>query len=199
MNFVCLIIIDTTIIVAARTVEKTVELVYNHCARIKERSRPLRKRDEYRAISVFWEIRGVKAHCLIDRGCKGVMISPEFTRAAKIKTFALEKPIGIQLAVTGSKSVINYGTNTTIQINSEKSKEYFDVVNIDYYDAILGTPFLKKFKVAIYFAKDCLTIKDKVILTQVDEYKIRERTSQKSTSVNALKTENSGKNLGDSH
>ena len=81
------------------------------------------------------------------------------------------------MAVTGSKSVINYGTNTTIQINSEELKEYFDVVNIDYYDAILGTPFLKKFKVAIDFVKDCLTIKDKVILNQVDEYKIRERNS----------------------
>ena len=78
-------------------------------------------------------------------------------------------------------------------------KEYFDVVNIDYYDAILGTPFLKRFKVAIDFAKDCLTIKDKVILNQADEYKIRERTSQKSTSVNALKTKKSGKIPGDSH
>ena len=78
-------------------------------------------------------------------------------------------------------------------------KEYFNVVNIDYYNAILGTPFLKKFKVAIDFAKDCLTIKDKIIFNQADEYKIRKRNSQKSTSVNALKTKKSGKNLGDSH
>ena len=101
-------------VAAAGTVDKTVELVYDHHARIKERSRPSRKRNKCRAIAVFWEIGGVKAHCLIDSGCEGVMISPEFTRAAKIKTFALEKPIGIQLAVMGSKSVINYGTNTTI-------------------------------------------------------------------------------------
>ena len=100
--------------VAAGTVDKTVEPVYDHRARIKEKSRPSRKRDEYRAISVFWEIGDVKAHCLIDSGCEGVMISSEFTRAAKIETFALEKPIGIQLAVTGSKSIINYGTNTAI-------------------------------------------------------------------------------------
>ena len=68
------------------------------------------------------------------------MISPKFTRAAKIKIFALEKPIGIQLAVTGSQYVLNYGTNTTVKINGEESKEYFNVVNIDYYDATLGTP-----------------------------------------------------------
>ena len=202
-NFVCFIneepIIDTAIRIAARTVNKMVELVYDHRARIKNRSRPSRKHDEYRAISVFWEIGGVKAHCLIDSSCKGVMISPKFTQAAKIKTFALEKPISIQLEVMGSKSIINYGTNTTIKINGEESKEYFNVVNIDYYDAILGTPFPKKFKVAIDFVKDCLTIKDKIILNQVDEYKIREGNSQKSTSVNALKTEKLGKNPGDSH
>ena len=107
-------IIDTTIRVAAGTVDKMVEPVYDHRARINERSRPSQKHDEYRAISVCWEIGGIKAHCLIDSGCEGVIISPEFTQAAKIKTFALEKPISIQLAVTGSKSVINYGTNTTI-------------------------------------------------------------------------------------
>ena len=83
------------------------------------------------------------------------------------------------MAVTGSKYVINYGTNTTIRITGEESKEYFDVVNIDYYDAILRTPFIKKFKVAVDFAKDCLTIKGKIILNQADEYKIRERNSQK--------------------
>ena len=108
-----------------------IEPVYNHCTKIKNRSRPLQKYDEYRAISVFWEIVNVKAHCLIDSGCEGVMISPEFTCAANIKTFSLEKPISIQLAVTGRKSVINYGINTTIKINDEELKEYFDVVNID--------------------------------------------------------------------
>ena len=83
VNFVRFIneepIIDTTIRIAAGTVDKTVEPVYDHRARIKERSRPSWKCDEYRAISVFWEIGGIKAHCLIDSGCEGVMISPEFT------------------------------------------------------------------------------------------------------------------------
>ena len=105
----------------------------------------------------------------------------------------------MQLGVTGCKSIINYGTNTTIKSNGEELKEYFDVENIDYYNAILGTPFLKKFKVVIDFVKDCLKIKDKIILNQVDKYKIREGNSQKNTSVNALKTERLGKNLGDSH
>ena len=43
------------------------------------------------------------------------MLSPNFIRVAKIEPFPLDKPIGIQLAVTGSKSVINYGTNASIK------------------------------------------------------------------------------------
>ena len=52
-----------------------------------------------------------------------------------------------------SKSVINYGTNTTINVNGNKLKKYlfFDIVNINYYDAILGILFLKKYEVIIDF------------------------------------------------
>ena len=137
--------------IAAGTIDNMVEPVYNHCTQMKDCARPLWKCDDYRAISVFWEIGGIKAHCLIDSGCKGIMISPKFTKAGKIKMFTLDKPIGIQLAVTGSKFVINYGTNTTINVNGIELKEYFDVVNINYYNAILGTLFLKKYEVIINF------------------------------------------------
>ena len=65
------------------------------------------------------------------------MISPNFFRAARIEPFLLDKPIGIQSAVTGSKSVVNYGANMTIKYNGKELREYFDIVNIDYYDVIL--------------------------------------------------------------
>ena len=117
------------------------------------------------------------------------MIFPEFTRAVKIKTFALEEPIGIQLVVMGSKSIINYGTNTTINVSGNEPKEYFDVVNIDYYDAILGTLFLKKYEVIINFIHDCLKIKDKMIPNQVGDFKISGNSPQPHTSVKSLNPE----------
>ena len=53
VDFICFInkepVIDTTIRIAAGTIDKTVEPVYDHCARI----RPSQKHDEYREISVF--------------------------------------------------------------------------------------------------------------------------------------------------
>ena len=142
--------------IAPAVVNKLEEPVYDHKARIKERSRPLRKRNDNQSISVFWEIGRIKAHCLIDSGCEGIMLSPNFIRAAKIEPFPLDKPIGIQLAVAGSKSVINYGANATIKYEGRELKEYFDIINIDYYDAILGTPFLRKHEVIIDFMNNCL-------------------------------------------
>ena len=120
------------------------------------------------------------------------MISPNFIRAAKIEPFPLGKPIGIQLAVTGSKSVINYGTNTTIKYEGRESKEYFDIINIDYYGAILGTPFLRKHEVIIDFMNNCLRLKDKIVCNQANEYKVGEGNPQKNMmniSIKALKHE----------
>ena len=60
------------------------------------------------------------------------------------KTFALEQPIALQLACISSRSMINYGTHVTIKIGHEVVEEYFNIENIEHYDAILGTPFLRK-------------------------------------------------------
>ena len=93
---------EKQVLIASAVVNKLEEPVYDHRMRINERSRPLRKRNDNQPISVFWEIGGTKAHCLIDSGCEGIMISLNFIRAAKIEPFLLDKPIGIQLAVTVS-------------------------------------------------------------------------------------------------
>jgi hypothetical protein len=124
--------------------------MYHH--RSKHRTRPDRPRQENRTLSGYWEINGVKAHCLLDSGSEGVLLSPEFTRATGMKTFALEQPIALQLACIGSRSTINYGTNTTIKFGRKLYDEYFDVANVEYYDAILGTPFLRKLGIILDFS-----------------------------------------------
>ena len=161
--------------------------VYDHRTRIRQKSRPLQKCNYNQPISVFWEIGEIKAHCLIDSGCKGTKISPNFIRAAKIEPFLLDKPIGIQLVVTGSKSVINYGMNTIIKYEVRELKEYFNIINIDYYDALLGTPFLRKHEVIIDFVNNCLRLKDKIICNQANKYKVGEGNPQKNKK--ALKQE----------
>ena len=194
-NYVCFISNEDTeqqMQVASAAIDKLEEPVYDHRTRIKERSRPLQKCNDNQPILVFWEIGGVKSHCLIDSRCEGIMISPNFIRVARIEPFLLDKPIGIQLAVTGSKSVINYGANVTIKYNGKESKEHFNIVNIYYYDAILGTPFLRKHKVMIDFVNNCLRIEDKIVCNQANEYKVGEGNPQKNKkniSMKALKQE----------
>ena len=76
--------------------------------------RPTWSHEQNQTLSGFWEINGTQAHCLLDSGCEGVMISPDYAQATGIKTFKLEQPIGLQLACMGSKSTINYGAKSTI-------------------------------------------------------------------------------------
>ena len=93
----------------------------------------------------------MKAHCLLDSRSEGVLLSPEFTQAMGIKTFVLEKPIALQLACINSRSMINYGTHMTIKIGCKVVEEYFDIANIEHYNAILGTLFLRKMGIVLDF------------------------------------------------
>ena len=83
-----------------------------------------------------------------------------------MKTFMLNQPIALQLACVGSRSTINYGTKATINFGGQDIEEHFDVTNIEYYDAILGVPFLKKLAIALEFGNpNCIMIKGKEVPT----------------------------------
>ncbi|KIJ44970.1 hypothetical protein M422DRAFT_251601 [Sphaerobolus stellatus SS14] len=124
--------------------------VYDHRARKKSRPLPTRGK-ENETISVFWDIGGTKAHCLLDSGCEGIMISSDLVRANKLPKFELGKPVIIQLACVGSMSTVQYGLTTKILLGNEKYDEYFNITNVDYYDIILGTPFLCWFEILLDF------------------------------------------------
>ena len=47
--------------------------------------------------------------------------------------------------------MINYGTHATVKIDHKVVKEYFDVMNKEHHDAILGTPFLRKIGIFLDF------------------------------------------------
>ena len=64
--------------------------LYDHCMRKCTGTRPTRSRKWNQTLSGFWEINGTQAHCLLDSGCEGVMISPDYAWAMGIKTFKLE-------------------------------------------------------------------------------------------------------------
>ena len=103
---------------------------------------PQRNARLQRCIEVTVPINGVPARVLMDGGSNTNMISPEFATVAKVSAIELQEQMTLQLAVTGSHSKINYGTWVPIEFGPVHASTYFDIANIDGYDAILGTPFL---------------------------------------------------------
>ncbi|KIJ38295.1 hypothetical protein M422DRAFT_258935 [Sphaerobolus stellatus SS14] len=147
---------DMRVSAVVQTGEKE-QPVYDHKARRKARPLPTRgKKNE--TISVFWDIDGTKAHCLLDSGCEGIMMSSDFVRANKLPKFELEKPAILQLACVGSKSTVQYGLTAKILLSNQKYGEYFDITNVDYYDIILGTPFLRRFEILLDFKNNCVKL-----------------------------------------
>ena len=63
--------------------------------------------------------------------------------------------------------MINYGTHATIKIGHKVVKEYFNITNVEHYDAIPGTPFLRKMGIVLDFRSPGMAqIGNKVIPTR---------------------------------
>ena len=73
-------------------VDKTVEPLYHHRSHHRLTIWLERLHEENKTISGYWHINGIPAHCLLDSGSEGIMISPDFTRVTNMKTFMLEQP-----------------------------------------------------------------------------------------------------------
>ena len=62
--------------------------------------------------------------------------------------------------------MINYRTHVTIKIGCKIVEEYFDITNVEHYNAILGTPFLRKMGIVLDFrSPGIIQIGNEVILT----------------------------------
>src|SRR5690349_488113 len=78
----------------------------------------------------------------------------------------LLEPIGLQLATVRSCSKINYGVNAPISIGLITGLHYFDVVNIDKYDVVIGTPYMRCHGLKLDFNSNIVDVQGTQILNR---------------------------------
>jgi hypothetical protein len=99
------------------------------------------------------EINSLKALVLFDSGSTMDSITPEFAFATRAKLIKLEEQVVLQLGCVGSWSKISYGTKVPVNLCSIQDQIYLDLVNIDWCDCVIGTPFMYMYGVCLDFGK----------------------------------------------
>ena len=123
------------------------------------KARPSRPPSMTRPLISQININGLTAIAMFDSGSTADAVSLEFARVANLKIFALEEPVPIQLGCKGSRSKIVYGTRGHTQYQGIDEECYYDVVNIDRYDAILGIGFMCKFGIKLEPETDTIVVR----------------------------------------
>ena len=111
-------------------------------------------------IEVEVPIIGLLVGVLLDGGSNMNMVSPEFTTVAMAPAIKLQEQMMLQLTVTGSHLKINYVIWVPIEFGPAEAKVYFNITNIEGYDAILGTLFLWEFGVSPIYSDNGWIMRD---------------------------------------
>jgi len=112
-------------------------------------TRPKRPASQIQPLVAKMTINGLDAVVMFDTGSTSDAVSPKFAQVANMKIHSLDVPMGIQLGCKGSKSKIVFGTSGPVRYGSIVGTHYFDVVNIDRFDAIIGMGFMHKFGITL--------------------------------------------------
>ncbi|KAF8150300.1 hypothetical protein K438DRAFT_1441411, partial [Mycena galopus ATCC 62051] len=117
------------------------------------------------------EVNGHKAFALFDSGCTTDTISPDFTRVANLTVNPIGSAITLQLGTAGSRSKINYGVTAQVRYSTISAEEYMDIVNLDRFDMIVRTKFMRKHGIALDFERNMIRIRgrDAPTLSAMDE------------------------------
>ena len=118
--------------------------IQRNSAKVKDKERLLPK-----PVVIKVSINGEPACALIDSGSMGDFVSSTLVDQLKLKRILLEKAVGLQLAVQGSRSKINAQVSVRLEYQNSSTIRQFDVININDYDLILGTPWMYQHKVSI--------------------------------------------------
>jgi hypothetical protein len=114
------------------------------------------------------KLHGLEANVLLDSSCTSDSVSPEFIVAATLKVHELEDPVPLQLGTMSSRSKINFGLFANFELGSLRGTHYFDVVNINRYDTIIGTIFMRKHGITLDFESDEVCLRGQTLETVIE-------------------------------
>ncbi|KAF9265029.1 hypothetical protein L218DRAFT_861209, partial [Marasmius fiardii PR-910] len=89
-------------------------------------------------------------------------LSPGFAHLVNVKVHQLAEQHSLQLGTVSSCAKFNYGTIVNTSYSEINDKTYFDIINIDRYNAIVGTYFMQKHGIQLDFEKDQILVRGKV-------------------------------------
>ncbi|KAF7964564.1 hypothetical protein HWV62_5606, partial [Athelia sp. TMB] len=100
---------------------------------------------------VVVKINGQPCCALLDSGSLSDFISTTLADQLKLELKELKKPLPLQLAVSGSRSKVKVQTLVDFEYQNISELRKFDIINLDSYDIILGTPFMFQHQVLLGF------------------------------------------------
>jgi hypothetical protein len=114
-------------------------------------------------------IGGLDAITLIDTGSTLDAITPKFAELSKQKLFEFSKALPLQLGCKGSHSKMSFRAESQLKIRPIDHPYYWDVVNLNKYDAILSIPAMNKYSIIVDPANGRILIKDQVFPSLTEE------------------------------
>jgi hypothetical protein len=108
------------------------------------RERPHKEGAMIQPIVTKMSLNGLEAVVMFDTGSTADAVSPEFARVANVKVSPQTASVPVQLGCKGSRAKITHGTDCPVKFGPINGPHYFDIVNIDRFDAIIGIGFMRK-------------------------------------------------------
>src|SRR3984957_20096763 len=106
---------------------------------------------------------------LFNSGSTTDAVSPDLARVAELPLLALDKPVTLQLGCSGSRLKVNFATTAMINFELVHVLTFLNIVNLDKYDCILGTPFMMKHKIILDLGSHKMIQNDYMAQSQVVE------------------------------